>query len=94
VEKAKSFVEKHMATSGVPAPKMYGSYDEVYADPDVDIVYIATPHTLHLRNTLDAIKAGKHVLCEKPIAVNAKDTEVMIAAAQAKGVFLMEGELL
>lgn len=59
----------------------------------MDIVYIATPHTLHCRNTLDAIAQGKHVLCEKPIAVNARDARKMTDAAKKKGVFLMEGEL-
>jgi predicted dehydrogenase len=83
--KAQTFAAQH---GGVRA---YGSYEEVVADPDVDIVYVATPHPFHMENTLLAIAHGKHVLCEKPIALNAKQTRVMIAAAQKKGVFLMEG---
>jgi predicted dehydrogenase len=72
---------------------VYASYAEVYNDPDVDIVYIGTPHVFHLQNALEAIEAGKHVLCEKPITMNAKDTRVLIEAARKKGVFLMEGML-
>lgn len=71
-------------------PKAYGSYSEVFADKDVDIVYIGTIHTLHKQPTLDAIAAGKHVLCEKPMALNGKDTLEMIEAAKKKGVYLME----
>ncbi|MDH4201286.1 MAG: Gfo/Idh/MocA family oxidoreductase [Phycisphaerae bacterium] len=71
--------------------RAYGSYEEVAADPDVNIVYVATPHPFHMENTLLVIAHGKHVLCEKPIALNAKQTRRMIAAAQKKGVFLMEG---
>ena len=73
-------------------PTIYDTYSGVYHDPDVDIVYIGTPHVLHCQNALDAIAAGKHVLCEKPIALNAKDAKRMFDAARDKGVFLMEGE--
>src|SRR4030042_5259913 len=48
----------------------YGSYEELAGDPDVDIVYIATPHNLHYENTMMCLDHGKHVLCEKPFAVN------------------------
>ena len=82
--KAKKFAAQH---GGAVA---YGSYEEVAADPEVDIVYVATPHPYHMENTLLAINNGKHVLCEKPMAMNAKQTRRMIAAAQKKGVFLME----
>ena len=83
--KAKKFAAQHGAA------RAYGSYEELSADPDVDVVYVATPHPYHMENTLLAIRNGKHVLCEKPIAMNAKQTRRMIAAAQKKGVFLMEG---
>jgi predicted dehydrogenase len=82
--KAAAFAKTHKAAVA------YGSYDQLVADPDVDIVYVATPHPMHMENALTAIKAGKHVLCEKPIAMNAAQTKRMIAAAQKKGVFLME----
>lgn len=70
--------------------KAYASYEEVANDPEVDVVYIATPHNLHCENTLMCIAKGKHILCEKPFAVNAKEVDLMINAARAKGVFLME----
>ncbi len=71
--------------------KYYGSYEQAVADPDIDAVYIATPHTMHLENALTAIEAGKAVLCEKPLTVNSLQAEKMIAAAEKKQVFLMEG---
>ena len=70
--------------------KSYGSYDDLMNDPEIDIVYIATPHSSHCENTLLAISKGKHVLCEKPFAVNGREVRTMISAAQEKGVFLME----
>ena len=63
----------------------------MYNDPEVDVVYIGTPHAFHLTNALDAINAGKHVLCEKPMTINVKETDILIAAAKKNGVYLMEG---
>ncbi|CAI7565990.1 unnamed protein product [Penicillium bialowiezense] len=71
-------------------PEIYGSYEEVYNDPDVDIVYIGTPHAFHKKNCLDAIAAGKHVLCEKPFTLNARESREVFDAAKAKGVFIAE----
>ncbi len=73
--------------------RVYKDYASVYADADVDIVYVGTPHSRHRINTLDAIRAGKHVLCEKPLAMNAREASEMIEAAREKDVFLMEGLL-
>lgn len=70
--------------------KSYGSYQELFEDPNVDIVYIATPHDSHLQWTIAALEAKKHVLCEKPMGVNRSQVEQMIAAAERNGVFLME----
>ena len=83
--KAKKFAAQH------GNPRAYGSYEQLAADPEVDIVYVATPHPFHMENTLLAIGNGKHVLCEKSFAMNTKQTQRMITAAQKKGVFLMEG---
>lgn len=91
VEKAEKFIDAHWKGDG-QRPKAYASYQEVYDSPDIDVIYIATPHSLHKQNCLDAIKAGKHVLCEKPFTINSKEAEEVVAAAKAKGVFLMEGE--
>ena len=66
-------------------------YAALAADPEVDAVYVAVPHTGHLEAALAAIEGGKAVLCEKPFALNAGETEEMIAAARARGTFLMEG---
>ena len=60
------------------------------ADPDIDVVYIATPHPLHHALALEAIAAGKHVLVEKPIAMSASEAEEMTAAGRAAGVLVME----
>ncbi|KAG4434822.1 hypothetical protein IFR05_009693 [Cadophora sp. M221] len=77
-------------TSGQPRPTIYTDYSSVYADPNVDIVYIGTPHVFHKESCLAAIAAGKHVLCEKPMAMSEREVKKMIAAAKQKGVFLME----
>jgi predicted dehydrogenase len=71
-------------------PKAYGSYEELVSDPEVDVVYIATPHNLHEANTLLALDHQKHVLCEKPMGVNLKESMRMIEKAKAENRFLME----
>jgi len=70
--------------------RSYGSYDELLADPDIDIIYIGTPHTEHLANASDAMHAGKHVLCEKPLTVFPGETEQLIAVQRETGKYLME----
>lgn len=71
-------------------PKAYDSYDKLLQDPDVDVIYVGTPHPLHKINVIDALNAGKHVLCEKPFTMNAAELEEMIAVAREKKLFLME----
>lgn len=68
----------------------YDSYAALLADPAVDAVYVANLHNLHLDAVMQALQAGKPVLCEKPMAVNARQVQAMIDCAQAQGVFLME----
>lgn len=70
--------------------KVYGSYEELVKDTEVDVVYVATPHNLHLENTLLALNNGKHVLCEKPIGVNLNEVNEMFRVAAEKKLFLME----
>ncbi|TRM65271.1 hypothetical protein BD626DRAFT_399275 [Schizophyllum amplum] len=82
VAKAQEFIDAK--AKGDETIKAYGSYDELYADP------VSTPHTFHYANALDALKAKKHVLCEKPVTCNAAELRALIAAAKENGVFFME----
>lgn len=70
--------------------RSHASYAALANDPDVDVIYIATPHSLHKENTLLCLEAGKAVLCEKPFAINAQEAAEMIIAARSRGLFLME----
>ena len=70
--------------------KAYGSYDELIADSTVQAVYIPLPNNLHLKWVKAALENGKHVLCEKPLALNANEAKEMFEVARANGVFLME----
>lgn len=73
------------------AVKSYDSYEALAADPDIDIVYIATPHVFHFENTMLCLKHGKNVLCEKPLGMHAGQVKTMIAEARKRKLFLMEG---
>jgi len=73
-----------------PVKYVHASYEELAQNPDVDVIYIATPHNLHYRNTLLCLQHGKAVLCEKPFAMNARQAATMISMAKEKKVFLME----
>ncbi|TFK39935.1 NAD(P)-binding protein [Crucibulum laeve] len=88
VQKAQEFIDT--VAGGDKAIKAYGTYEEVYADKDVDAIYIGTPHTYHYVNALDAIKAGKNVLCEKPVTCNVAELRSLISAAKEHNVFFME----
>ena len=70
--------------------KAYGSYDELIADSTVQAVYIPLPNNLHLKWVKAALQNGKHVLCEKPLALNADEAKEMFDCAKANGVYLME----
>lgn len=71
-------------------PRRHASYEALANDPDIDAIYVATPHTLHAENTLLCLRAGKAVLCEKPFAINAAQAESMVHEARERGLFLME----
>ncbi|KAK1058365.1 hypothetical protein LTR74_013483 [Friedmanniomyces endolithicus] len=75
---------------GVEGAKAYGSYEELVKDENVDIIYIATPHSHHYQNAMLCLEAGKNVLCEKAFTTNAPQLEALIKKAREKKVFLME----
>jgi len=83
-EKADEFAQKHKAK------KAYGSYDELFLDPEVDIVYIATPHHLHAEVSIKAMENDKHVLCEKPLSINKKEADSIIETSRRTKRFFME----
>ncbi|HUN31680.1 MAG TPA: Gfo/Idh/MocA family oxidoreductase [Trebonia sp.] len=82
--RAEAFAARH----GVPT--VHGSYEDLIADQDLDAVYIPLPNGLHARWTLAALKAGKHVLCEKPLTSNAAQAREVAAAADGTGLVVME----
>jgi dihydrodiol dehydrogenase / D-xylose 1-dehydrogenase (NADP) len=84
LEKAQEFADQY----GIP--KAYGSYQELAEDPDVDIIYVATPHPAHKESVLLCLKAGKAVLCEKPFTMDANEAEELVKAARESKLFLME----
>lgn len=83
-ERAQAFGERFSI------PHRYGDYGELGDDPDVDVVYVATPHARHETDVLALLEAGKHVLCEKPFALNARQARRMAETARTRGLFLME----
>jgi len=72
-------------------PRAYGSYEQLLVDRDIDAVYNPLPNSLHRLWTVRAAEAGKHVLCEKPLALDAMEAEAMVAACQRAGILLQEG---
>lgn len=84
IVKAQNFAKTHHAE------KAYGAYDELFLDKDVDIVYIATPHVSHAALSIQAMKNGKHVLCEKPLSLNAKEATAILATSKRTNRFFME----
>lgn len=87
VDRAKQFLADCSCPSDA---KAYGSYPELVKDPNVDIVYVATPHSHHYQNTMLCLLAGKHVLCEKAFTTNAAQAKKIIETAKEKKLFLME----
>jgi predicted dehydrogenase len=70
--------------------RCHGAYQALADDPGVDVIYIATPHTLHAENALMCLAAGKHVVCEKPFTMNAREAQAVVDLAREKKLFLME----
>lgn len=87
-DKAQAFINQELGSeSGAIA---YGSYEDLVNAPDVDVIYVATPHSHHLEHALLAVNAGKHVLVEKAFARNAQEAQQVFDAAKQQGVFVME----
>jgi predicted dehydrogenase len=84
IERANTFADRF----GVE--RRYDGIRALVDDAEVDVVYVATPHARHCVDTIAALEAGKHVLCEKPFALNARQAAEMVDTARARGVFLME----
>lgn len=83
-DKAEEFAKAH------GCPEFYGSYDALFEDQRVDIVYIATPHDSHAELSIKAMESGKHVLCEKPLALSYNDALQMVAASKKYNKFFLE----
>lgn len=84
IKKAQEFANKYAAN------KFYGSYQQLADDPEVDIIYIATPQSFHYSQAKLCLEAGKHVLMEKPLTINAAQTEILISLARSKNLLLQE----
>lgn len=83
-DKAENFAKRH----GIK--RAYASYEELVSDPDIDVVYIATPMSCHFENTKLCLNSGKHVLCEKSVTLKADEFKELMDLAKEKGLFLME----
>lgn len=84
IESATAFADRYGARQA------YGSYAGLAADPDVDVIYVATPHSRHLEDVMTCFEAGKAVLCEKALTLNAGDTAHLIVEARRRGLFFAE----
>mgnify|MGYP002512073779 CR=1 FL=1 len=84
---AEAFIARNPLAAGA---KVYTSVEEMVADPQVDAVYVGTPNHTHCLYTIAALKAGKHVLCEKPLAISAEEGRRMVEVARKSGCLLME----
>lgn len=84
IENARAFAEKFQAK------KHFGNYRDLANDPDIDVVYIATPHVFHHQYTMMCLRAGKHVLCEKAFGMNVAEVTEMTEEAQKRNLYLME----
>ncbi|MBS1659965.1 MAG: Gfo/Idh/MocA family oxidoreductase [Bacteroidetes bacterium] len=89
LSKAQAFASQH-ATPGAPIPRAYGSYEELVTDPEIDAIYIATPHGYHAEQAILCLQHGKAVLCEKPMALSGRQVGLMVDAARSHRTFLME----
>jgi predicted dehydrogenase len=87
---SRDIVRAAQFASDFEIPQHFGSYSEVLESSDVDVVYIANVQSAHFATVMQALDAGKHVLCEKPFAINLREADAMFARAREKGLFVME----
>ena len=87
---ARSLADAQRFQRDYDIPRAHGGYDGLYADPDVDAIYIATPHTHHAGQSRAAMRAGKSVLCEKPLTATPRECRELMDVAAESGAFLME----
>lgn len=89
---SRDIAKARAAAAALAIPKAYGSYEELIADPEIEAVYIPLPNQLHVPWSIKALKAGKHVLCEKPIGMSSQEGERLLEEANAHpGMKVMEG---
>lgn len=84
MEKAQSFASKY------DIPKAYGRYEDLYADNNIDIIYVATPNSYHAQDMKQILNAGKHILCEKAITMNKQELDEVLELAEQKGLIVAE----
>src|SRR5215468_4556174 len=83
-EKADAFADKYRI------PNRHADYGSLVNDPEVDVVYVATPHNFHMEHSILALNAGKHVLCEKPCTINETQAQAIVDVARNAKLFVME----
>ena len=88
---ARSAASVNTFADDLDIPRRYTSYEALVADADIDIIYVASPHHLHKEHSLLALRAGKHVLCEKPMTLNAADAAEVFAEARGRGLLFVQG---
>jgi predicted dehydrogenase len=88
---SRDFAKADESAERLNIPKAYGSYEELLADNSIEAVYNPLPNHLHVPWTIKAAEAGKHVLCEKPIALNAAEARTLIEVRDHTGVRIQEG---
>jgi predicted dehydrogenase len=87
---SRDIAKARVAAESLDIPRAYGSYEELINDPDIEAIYNPLPNHLHVPWTIRAAESGKHVLCEKPIALNAKEAELLVAVQKHTGVQIAE----
>lgn len=90
LDSAQDFVDEFADAEDGDEARAHGSYEALAADPAVDVVYVATPHSRHVQDVMTCFEAGKAVLCEKALTMNADDSALLVAEARARGLFFAE----